>query len=149
MKSTILFLLACVAASTGLMAQGTKTIMDAQHGCKVTIPGNWKTNSILTGGNAADNSMDAAVAVGAGQTLAQIRDGRLKVFRATFLSVKVTEDTAQVLQIEGVDQGKGPNDGTVYRAVAFGANVCIVQVNYHNGDQAGARVIAKSTAAAK
>jgi hypothetical protein len=151
MKKTILFLFVCMVVSAGLKAQATKTIMDAQHGCRVTIPGSWKTNSILTGGNAVDNSLDAAVAASAvnGQTMAQLKEGRLKVFRASYLSVKVTEDTAQVFQIEGVDQGKGPNDGTVYRAQVFGANACIVQVNYHKGDQAGSRTIAKSIATAK
>jgi hypothetical protein len=149
MHKTILFLLACIFASTGLQAQATKTIMDAQHGCKVTIPGNWKTNSILTGGNTADMSMDAAVATGAGQTLAQIKDGRLRVMRASFLSVKVVEDSAQAFQIEGVDQGSGTKDGKVYRAAQFGANICIIEANYHNGDQPGARIIAKSIAPAK
>ena len=148
MKMKLMILVMALGAASMMHAQATKTIMDAWHLCKVTIPGTWKTNSILTSGNSADSKMDAAVAAGApGQTLAQIKPDRLKVYRASYVSVNVTEDSATAFEIDAADQGMGPKDGSIYRAVVSGANVCIVQANYHNGDLAGTKMIAKSLGA--
>lgn len=150
MKIKLMLLVAGLCAASLMQAQATKTIMDARHGCKVSIPGAWKTNSILTSGYLADNSMDAGVAAAApGQTIAQLKENRVKFFSAVYITFKLTEDSGQAFQIEASNMGSGPKDGVVYRAAVLGPNVCIIQVNYHTGDAGPSRAIAMTLSAAK
>ena len=150
MKIKLMVLVVGLCVASVMQAQATKTIMDARHGCKVSIPGAWKVNSILTSGNTVDNSMDAGVAAGApGQTLAQVKENRVKFFSAVYIFFKLTEDSGQAFQVEASNMGSGPKDGVVYRASVLGPNVCIIQVNYHTGDAGPSRAIAATLAATK
>ena len=59
---------------------------------------------------------------------------------------KVTKDTATEFMMEGKSINGKPN---VYRAVPAGEKVCIVDVQYDNGDAASAKAIAQSLKPAK
>ncbi len=147
MRLNVVAMVACLALAPALMGQGTKTILDARHLCQASVPGNWTINTVQTGGNSPDGKSDAAIAAPTGQSLAVMKQYQMKLYSAGYLKVNLTEDTAHGFQIEASDQGNGPVDGSVYRAWTFGANVCLVQANYQNGDVATARAIAKSLSA--
>jgi hypothetical protein len=59
---------------------------------------------------------------------------------------KVTKNSGSEFSMEGKGINGKPN---VYRAVPAGDKVCIVEVQYDNGDAAGAKAIAASLKPAK
>lgn len=142
MKKNRTFL--CLLALTVIASAGdTKVAKSLDGTCSVSVPSTWSTDS-YGGGKSADGKMTMTVSSPKhGLTsLAQVH----QLAPTVYPEDKVTKDSGSEFVMEGKGQNGKPN---VYRAVTAGDRVCIVEVQYDNGDATGARAVASSLKPAK
>ena len=131
-------LLCILAVAVGAMAADTKLSKNMDGTCSVSVPANWSTDT-LGGAQSPDKKMSSTVSSPKhGLTsLAQVH----QLAPTVYTQDKVTQDSATEFMMEGKGINGKPN---VYRAIPAGDKVCIVEVQYDNGDAAGAKAIAAS-----
>ncbi len=136
-------ILCILAVALCAVAADTKLSKNMDGNCSVSVPANWSTDS-LGGAQSPDKKMSSTVSSPKhGLTsLAQVHQLAPTVYHDD----QVTKDSATEFMMEGKGINGKPN---VYRAVPAGDKVCIVEVQYENGDAAGAKAIAASLKAAK
>ena len=142
MKITLMIL--CVlAGAVCATAADTKLAKSMDGNCAVSVPSGWSTDS-LGGAQSSDKKMTL--------TVSSPKHGLISLSQVHQLAPtvypddKVTKDTDAEFMMEGKGVSGKPN---VYRAVPAGDKVCIVDVQYDNGDVAAARTIAASLKPAK
>ena len=137
---TIVCILAVAVSAT---AADTKLAKNADGNCSVSVPADWSTDS-LGGAQSPDKKMTLTVSSPKhGLTsLAQVH----QLAPTVYTEDKVTKDSGSEFMMEGKGINGKPN---VYRAVPAGDKVCIVEVQYDNGDAAAAKAIAASLKPAK
>lgn len=137
---TILCIFAIALSAT---AADTKLAKNLDGTCSVSVPSNWSTDS-LGGAQSPDKKVTLTVSSPKhGLTsLAQVH----QLAPTVYTEDKVTKDAGTEFMMEGKGINGKPN---VYRAVPAGDRVCIVEVQYDNGDAAAAKSIAASLKAAK
>src|SRR5215471_4063587 len=124
-------------------AADTKLAKNLDGNCSISVPAAWSTDS-LGGAQSPDKKMSSTVSSPKhGLTsLAQVH----QLAPTVYTQDKVTQDSSSEFVMEGKGINGKPN---VYRAVPAGDKVCIVEVQYDNGDAAGAKAIAASLKPAK
>jgi len=124
-------------------AADTKLAKNLDGNCGISVPAAWSTDS-LGGAQSPDKKVTLTVSSPKhGLTsLAEVHQLAPTVYKDD----KVTKDTASEFMMEGKSINGKPN---VYRAVPAGDKVCIVDVQYDNGDTAAAKAIAQSLKPAK
>jgi len=136
--ATILCIFAVALSAT---AADTKLAKNLDGNCSVSVPYNWSTDS-LGGAESPDKKVTLTVSSPKhGLTsLAQVH----QLAPTVYTEDKVTKDSGTEFMMEGKGINGKPN---VYRAVPAGEKVCIVEVQYGNGDAAAAKAIAASLTA--
>jgi len=142
MKTTCT-ILCILAVALCAVAADTKLAKNIDGNCSVSVPANWSIDS-LGGGQSPDEKMTSTVSSPKhGLTsLAQVH----QLAPTVYSQDKVMQDSGSEFVMEGNGINGKPN---VYRAVPAGDKVCIVEVQYDNGDAAGAKAIAASLKAVK
>jgi hypothetical protein len=140
-KTGAILCLLTITLSAG--AADTKQAKSADGTCSISVPASWSTDA-LGGAESPDKKVTLTVSSPKhGLTsLAQVHQLAPTVYKDD----KVTKDTAAEFVMEGKSINGKPN---VYRAVPAGDKVCIVDVQYDNGDAAAAKAIAQSLKSAK
>ena len=141
MKSRTILCIFAIALSAS--AADTKLAKNLDGNCSVSVPANWSTDS-LGGAQSPDKKVSLTVSSPKhGLTsLAQVH----QLAPTVYTQDKVTQDSGSEFMMEGRGINGKPN---VYRAVPAGDKVCIVEVQYDNGDAAAAKAIAVSLKSAK
>ena len=141
MKSRTILCIFAIALSAS--AADTKLAKNLDGNCSVSVPANWSTDS-LGGAQSPDKKVSLTVSSPKhGLTsLAQVH----QLAPTVYTQDKVTQDSGSEFIMEGKGINGKPN---VYRAVPAGDKVCIVEVQYDNGDAAAAKAIAVSLKSAK
>jgi len=119
-------------------AADTKLAKNLDGNCSISVPASWSTDT-LGGAQSLDKKVSLTVSSpNHGLTsLAEVHQLAPTVYKDD----KVTKDTASEFMMEGKSINGKPN---VYRAVPAGDKVCIVDVQYDNGDAAAAKAIAQT-----
>ena len=138
-RTTLCIFVVAVTAS----AADTKLAKNLDGNCSVSVPANWSTDS-LGGAQSPDKKVSLTVSSPKhGLTsLAQVH----QLAPTVYTQDKVTQDSGSEFIMEGKGINGKPN---VYRAVPAGDKVCIVEVQYDNGDAAAAKAIAASLKSTK
>lgn len=125
-------------------AADKKTVKNSAGNCSISVPADWTVEASFGMANSADKKMSAVVS---SPKYGGVTFGNIHQMAPTmYPDDKITKDTSSEFQMEGKSGNGKPN---VYRAVPAGAKACIVEVQYDNGDAAGAMAIATSLAPAK
>ena len=142
MKTTCT-ILCILAAALYTVAADTKLAKNMDGNCSVSVPSSWSVDS-LGGGQSPDKKMTSTVSSPKHglSSLLQVHE----LAPTVYTQDKVTQDSGSEFVMEGKGINGKPN---VYRAVPAGDKVCIVEVQYDNGDAAGAKAIAASLKASK
>ncbi len=135
---------ASVLGTVSLSAAATKTVKNAAGNCSISVPADWVTDGNYGLTNSPDKKMSAVVS---SPKFGDISFSHVhQMAPMMYPDDKVTKDSSSEFQMEGQAGNGKPN---VYRAVPVGKTACLVDVQYQNDDQAGARAIAASLAMVK
>jgi len=135
--------LCVLAVALSAAAADMKLAKSSDGSCSVSVPADWSTDS-LGGAQSTDKKVSLTVSSPKhGLTsLAQVH----QLAPTVYPNDKVTKDSGTEFIMEGEGINGKPN---VYRAIPAGDKVCIVDVQYQNGDAAAAKAIAASLKPAK
>lgn len=143
MKKPRLFVGCLVVLSTLASAADTKPVKNPAGNCVISVPATWTAGPL---GDAQSPDKKATLVVSSPKhgltSLAQVK----QLAPTVYTDDKVVKDSGSEFVMEGKSINGKPN---VYRAVPAGDMVCIVDLQYDNGDAAGARAIADTLKASK
>jgi len=126
-------ILCIFAVALSAAAADTKLAKNLDGNCSVSVPADWSTDSF---GGAQSPDKKVTVTVSSPKhgltSMGQVHELAPTVYHDD----KVTKDSGSEFSMEGKGINGKPN---VYRAVPAGDKVCIVEVQYDNGDAAGAK----------
>jgi hypothetical protein len=144
MKRTLVGLL-CLTFATIAAAAGTQRIVSHAGTCEMTVPGNWKVDSLIkSSASSPDESMSAVVSTARGMhATSEVKP----IIESTFKPVQTFEDSPQRLWF-AYEAGSG-EAGAWYVGVPGKAGVCGAQIGFKHAAQAAlAKQIALSVKAA-
>ncbi len=133
--------------STATMAiAADQVVVDRKGACQVTVPGDWKVDSLLKGSaGSADNAESIVLSsTSNGQSLNDAKG----VMQQMFKPVKILEDSASRFWYEYVPPNNASGKARAwYVGIPLKGNVCGAQITMKDGNEAAAKTIAMSVKA--